>query len=459
MRVIVAGAGIAGLAAALAAARRGQQVTLVERDPLPPAEDPSAAGASRSGVPQFHLPQVLLPRGRQVLLEHFPDVYRALMRVGAEEIDLVRKVFGECLPDDDRLVYLGVRRPVLEWALHQAVSREPNIRFIAPVRIRGFLGTAGPVPRIQGLLTATGQRIEGDVVLNAMGRMSPVAGWIEALGGSPPIVESLPVGFLYYGRNFQLRPGVEFPDGPWLTGPSGAVGNAKFLAWPGDNGTFGICFFVPAGDRHLRNLRHEADFMAACRESTELRMIVADHMAEPITGVIPLGMQQHSFWEYRPGGNPCARGILPAGDAICHMDSQFSYGLSFSLVHAVEFGAALAESAGDVPALTENYHARIEPEVRERFAMVRDVITALDQLDAGAKLDSSKRTGCFPLFAFRALNLASVYDPELLRVAIRRFGLLDRVSVFDNDIALQERVEALCAQIQEETAEASAIAA
>jgi len=76
MRVVVIGAGIAGLAATLALARVGHLVTLVERDGEPPPPEPAQSFLdwNRPGVPQRRLVHGFLPLARQVLRENVPDI-------------------------------------------------------------------------------------------------------------------------------------------------------------------------------------------------------------------------------------------------------------------------------------------------------------------------------------------------------------------------------------------------
>ncbi|MCZ3388122.1 MAG: FAD-dependent oxidoreductase [Actinomycetia bacterium] len=112
--VAVLGAGPADMFAALALARHGHQVTLIERDELSktPAED--APTWSRSGVPHFGQPHAFILHGRAGLKEHFSDVYRDLIDAGAVDVDARPKRPGTVVPEDEELQYLAVRRPVIE---------------------------------------------------------------------------------------------------------------------------------------------------------------------------------------------------------------------------------------------------------------------------------------------------------------------------------------------------------
>src|SRR6478735_1745195 len=88
---VIAGAGFAGMGAALFMARRGHVVTLVERDPSPPdgAPDDDVDSWRHPGVPQARQSHALLGRARRVLIDEAPDVLDALRARGIHEIPIV----------------------------------------------------------------------------------------------------------------------------------------------------------------------------------------------------------------------------------------------------------------------------------------------------------------------------------------------------------------------------------
>ena len=87
-RVVVLGAGIAGLASSLLLAQDGHRVTLLESDPVLPSGPEDAFSWERRGITHFLQPHAFIPRGRKELIEHFGDVYERLLRSGAWDCDL-----------------------------------------------------------------------------------------------------------------------------------------------------------------------------------------------------------------------------------------------------------------------------------------------------------------------------------------------------------------------------------
>src|SRR5918998_4720573 len=110
MRFVVAGGGVAGLAAALALARAGHDAVVLERDLVPPDGSPHGAfDVERRGIPHYFQPHTFLPRGRRLLADWAPDVLDALIQAGADPQDLTTKLQGPREAGDEDLVYLWIR--------------------------------------------------------------------------------------------------------------------------------------------------------------------------------------------------------------------------------------------------------------------------------------------------------------------------------------------------------------
>src|SRR5689334_21335829 len=105
MRVAIVGAGPTGLFSGVALARRGHQVTIVDRD-RGPAPDGSWA---RRGVMQFHNPHGLRRQVVDALEAEIPEVHARLRAAGA--VDTILPAEG---PRPEMVVGMQCRRSTFE---------------------------------------------------------------------------------------------------------------------------------------------------------------------------------------------------------------------------------------------------------------------------------------------------------------------------------------------------------
>ena len=445
--VAVLGAGVAGLSAALALARDGHRVDLVERDSVAVGDPMAAPDWSRRGIPHFLQAHAFTARGRRELREAFPDVFDALIEAGADDIDLRPKVRGELQPADVDLAILGVRRPLIEWALRRAVVAEGGVRVLSGVKVEGLVAEAGRRPVVRGIRTTAGS-LEADLVIDALGRRSPVQEWIRALGGTPMEEQSSDCGVIYYTRYYRVYPGETLPDGPWLPTPRADLGYGLFSSFPGDNGTFAGLIAIRPGDQELKVLRRAAAFDAAVALMPALWSWANPEISAPFTDVLPMGSLQNTIRSFADGKPPTV-GLISIGDALCHTDPVFALGLSLAIVEARLLTELLRREPADMHGVAVEFDRSIRDTLVERYRFATAVDDQRSRLWAGEPIDFAHRNGgAYELFTLAAGSAASLVDGDIFRMVVRRNYFLDPLRDLDTDIAMQERIESRFAEIR-----------
>jgi flavin-dependent dehydrogenase len=243
-------------------------------------------------------------------------------------------------------------------------------------------------------------------------------------------------GLLYYSRHYRLRDDAEDPPyASVLAGPRGDLGYLAFAVFAGDNRTFCLCVMVPPSDKPFRGLRDPEAFERVAALLPAMRSW--RELAEPITGVLPMGHLHNVL--HAPTTLP---GLVAVGDARCHTNPTFAFGASLSL----QQGALLADLAGkaaDLDDLAGSFAAEVDPDLRSRF----DAVTAEDAERArvwgGEPLDVTDPAAAPQLHQRSVVYRVALQDPEVLRAVTRRVNALDPVEALGRRSDLLERAQVL----------------
>lgn len=283
-RIVVLGAGICGLAAGILLRRDGHEVTVLERDAEagPASVEDAWERWSREGVTQFRQPHILVPRGRIVLEEVLPDVTVALEAAGAARVDflgLMPPSITDRTPrdGDDRFRTITARRPVLENALRRAAEAEPGLDMRPGVCVRELVvRTHDGTPHVRGVRVDSGDELHADLVVDAMGRRSPLPRWLAAAGCRPVHEQADDSGFIYYTRYFRARNG-ELPEfrAPIAT----PVGTFSLLTLPCDNDTWSVTIYIDAWA--CTNPSLGRGMSLGLRHVQCLRAVIREHLDDP----------------------------------------------------------------------------------------------------------------------------------------------------------------------------------
>lgn len=455
-RVVVMGAGVVGLTTAMLLGRDGHEVVVVERDAAGPSGDPEALWSSweRRGVNQFRLLHYFQPGFRDRLERELPDAVTAVDAAGAIRHNVMalvpEQLSGGFRDGDEQYAALTARRPVMEAVLARCAESTPGVEVRRGVGLTGVVtGESSETgsPHVVGVRSASGEELRADLVVDALGRRSPLAVWLEAAGGRPPVEEREDCGFVYYGRYFRSADGsVPAMIGPLLQD----YGSVSILTLPADNGTWGVGIIISAKDKVSRALKDPDTWQRAIAAFP-----LAAHWTagEPIdNGVAVMAGIEDCHRDYCPGGTPVATGVVSVGDSWACTNPSLGRGATIGFFHAIALRDALRNNRLDEPAdFARGFWAAtagtVEPWYRATLAYDRARLAEIDAEIAGAPYEAD------PVWDLtRALTSAAGKDGEMLRARLRIAGLLQGVDEVFSAPGVFERVIELGAGWRDEPA-------
>jgi 2-polyprenyl-6-methoxyphenol hydroxylase-like FAD-dependent oxidoreductase len=434
--VVVVGAGVGGLGAALALSRADMRVTLLERDDTPlPASAEAAFDWDRRGAPQVRHSHGFAARLHQVLHHDYPDVLDDLRAAGAVEHDLAAMLPQDLRRDIDDLKVIAARRTTYEWVLRRSTLRSPLVDLRVGVAVDALLvdsGGAGP-PHVCGVRLDDGGQIDAEFVVASTGRHSNLTRWLEPHGVEIPEVVS-ETGITYLTRFYRLRPGQALPGGVLQTASRRA--GLSYSCVEADNGTFSITIAVDSRDRELRrHLLAAGPFDAVCGMMPGIDGLTQPAMATPITEVHAMGSLINRLRRFLDdAGRPRVTGFHAAGDAHTTTNPLYGRGCALAMLQAVLLRDAVVEHPHDPVARAVAYEAASAREIEPwyHFAVDGDALRNAEAIDPN--------DARFTLYDLLSVGAA---EPALLPKTLRALTLLDTPVALTTDPLFLETLAAV----------------
>jgi 2-polyprenyl-6-methoxyphenol hydroxylase-like FAD-dependent oxidoreductase len=451
--IVVAGAGIAGLGAALALSDGKRTITVVDRDPPPPDGSPEDAFLTweRRGATQLRHSHVFLGRLTTLIRERYPALMDELLAAGARIFRFeeglpppLRRHYVPARGDED-MALLFSRRTTLELVMRRHAASLPGVRFVTDAGVRGLLAhrdASGLV--VEGLRVERARRIEefrADVTVDASGRNTLFPDWLKAEGVEVAEEES-PAGILYFTRHYRLRDGAEEPS---RDGPPGAgdLGYIKYGVFNADNRHFSVTLAVPEIETELRMAIMKPEvFDRICAAIPGAGRWTDTARAEPASIVYAMGNLVSLWRTTMKNDAPQVLNFFAIGDAAVRTNPLYGRGCSAGVVHAHILRTAL-DATGDAIA-----RARIvERETRKTLRPYYDTMVKQD-LQAIRRAEHERDPSYKPRLKARimksfvedALTPATRGDLRVLRASSRAFHMFEHPTDWLKEPAILARI-------------------
>jgi 2-polyprenyl-6-methoxyphenol hydroxylase-like FAD-dependent oxidoreductase len=343
---IVIGAGIGGLLAARVLSDFYTNVTVLERDAFPTDD------SSRKGVPQGRHTHGLLARGSAIFEEFFPGYNNDVV---AQSGGLIGDVANDVIwigrnvrlaNGTSDLSGLLASRPVLEGHLRRRLLGLPNVHAIENCAVRA-IATGPDRKSVTGVRTFAKDKpeeiIDADLVVDATGRGSSSAAWLDDLGYPPPAEEKVEIGICYTTRTYRRRPtDLDGKHGIVVAGSAPNWRNGVMLAQESETWIVSAGGYL--GDDAPDN---DAGFLTylATLPTMEIHDVVA--RAEPLTDY----RRYRHVSSLRRRYERLARfpeNYLVFGDAICSFNPVYGQGMTVAAEEALTLHQCLRAGSIDL---------------------------------------------------------------------------------------------------------------
>lgn len=439
-KVLVIGAGIAGLCTALALGPVGRSVTLLERDGPPPSGDADEAFRdwNRRGVGHLRQSHAFLARLGKIIKDDHPQLREALLAFGVRELGFEGMLSPAQLktyrpaPVDAEFAILTSRRTTLELVIRRYVEQLPNITIRSNANVRSLITEKGPT----GVITVRGVRIDegdqvcellADVIVDAAGKNGAGIEQLVEEGAQIP-EESETAGILYFTRHYRLRPGRSEPKREGNPPFGGDLGYLKFGVFPGDNGCFSITMCVPEIEYELRKaIVRPAQWDRMIENLPGLKVWTAPDRAGAVSKVFGMGDLLGRWRDLASNGAPAALGFFAVGDTLIRTNPLYGRGCSLAAVEAYILRDVLAQ-ANEPGARMLSYSKRLRSEIRPYYlAMRRQDRGAIKRAEHALtpEYQPSRRARVLRSFVEDGIAVATRLDTDLLREAMRGFHMLE----------------------------------
>jgi 2-polyprenyl-6-methoxyphenol hydroxylase-like FAD-dependent oxidoreductase len=432
---VVIGAGMGGLAAAKALSGYFDQVTVLERDPLPGQPEP------RPGTPQARHGHVLLSAGQESLEKLFPNFTSDLEHSGAQRIRNGRDMWWERPGYDPFPVRdLGsdgffMSRPLLEFVTRRCIERQDNISLHSRCRVVEFL-TSPDQTAVTGVryddAEGRASMLPSDLVLDASGRGALTLALLETIGASKPQETEIGVDITYASAIFEIPGDRPFPWKGLIHLPLPPDSSRGAFLLPIENGQWIVSLGEAHGDGPPGDIEGFMAFAEGLRTSTLYDAI----KTATLVGTIARFNFRSSVRRHFEALEQFPRGLIPIADAFCRFNPTFGQGMTVAAQEACVLDRLLNERRGladPLDGLAQAFFAAIQGLLDAPWGVAEnDFIYPQTRGQRPADFDRRVQYGI-------ALTRLAAEDPSVHRLLAEVNGLLKPPAVL-REPQLAERV-------------------
>jgi 2-polyprenyl-6-methoxyphenol hydroxylase-like FAD-dependent oxidoreductase len=452
-RVLIIGAGIAGLGAAMALGDSGREVVVLDRDPPPPQTSVEEAfyNWERKGVTQLRHSHVFLGKLFALIRDKHPRLLEQLFAAGARELTfkdgLPPMLVGDYVPrpGDGDLSILFSRRTTLELVMRRYAQSLAGIAFVTEALVR-----APMTERKNGVLHVTGLKVEeggsvrerpADIVIDASGRHTLLPDLLRKQGVTIREEEE-PAGILYYTRHYRLRDGQQEPERGKIPG-AGDLGYIKYGIFINDNRHFSLTLALPEIEIELRKVIVRPEIFDRISELIPGAGLWTDPArAEPVSKVFSMGNLKSVWRHYVKDDEPEVLGFFAIGDATVRTNPLYGRGCSAGIMQAHALADVLAETK-DQRERALRFEKRLRAEIRPFYdAMVKQDLQAIRRAknEQNPNYKPRLKARIIKSFAEDAIAPATRSDISVLRAIMRPFHMLESPTLWLKNLGVIARI-------------------
>lgn len=391
---IVLGGSMAGLLAARVLSDRFEEVTVIEKDPLP--EDPT----TRKGVPQGNHVHNMHEAGRRTIEDLFPGYSEELTKAGAIVVGLHRDFQfyikdGLLTHGSSHIPMYCASRELIEYITRRRVRTLDNVTIRDGCQFVEYLSNDDD-SAVEGVTVrdeTNREQLPADLVVDATGRTSQTPGWLEEHGYQSPRADEVEIDVVY-STAFVRRPPDVRRTVAVLPSPPRTRGGVMF---PVEGDRWVVTLFGIHGDNPPTNLEGFKEYASSLPVSDPERILDEYDVVSDKIKSYPFPSSIRNRYEKL---DRFPNGLIVIGDAIASFNPIYGQGMSVAALEALQLHHTIANGGEDDLAL--RYFQRIESVVEHAW-----------MLSVGSDSRFSQTTGPKP----RGTSLVNRYLSRVIQAA------------------------------------------